>query len=608
MGASCGSQKHPVGGVDDARIDVRIDGPPGQKPAETPRAKKRSMIGKALQNLTPHPFRSTPRRMVGGSAGPSLSWLNDADDLAETSEWSEAEDADEPSGTLLKSLCRNEPRDAEILPLVSAEAAKETDSNGMLPLHWAAANEGATETATLAVLAASPESAEARDTYNRTPLHYAARYAPASVVIALISAYPESVRVRDKDGKLPLHIAAANEHAPPPVLAALVEADMPLHLSNGAPKSSTEHAFSWTYAVSSDRPAVADALMLLLAPPEDVVGGHGLSQHIGALVDARDEEGHPALQVAMPDVRGLLYEHLGRQLVKRAQQQTQASSEPTAEGSGRPSEERAAVADVLDRVGGASPGGSLFTGATLTNELSLDERLRRDRAGDVVPTADAVTALIINTARSTTDKDGHYEHTIKVTQSGREWEVSRRYTDFRRLHAELVKRGLRIGPFAVRYHSHPRTLDHSRVDLHLRPRTQPCPTLLAAEPNHRRSASAGPQNYRGAHKLRAQTARGEATVLPRREPRQKPRLSAALQASAFFPRVACGSFVITRWSVFGYTGVDALHPADKTKPTGVVFPQKRANRVRRHAPHLGLSCHASRLHNAEDRPLRSLPR
>ena len=60
-------------------------------------------------------------------------------------------------------------------------------------------------------------------------------------------------------------------------------------------------------------------------------------------------------------------------------------------------------------------------------------------------------AVITGTARSTAS-DGHLEHLISVMHRSEQWEVRevrRRYTDFRRLHAALLARGLPIGPLGA---------------------------------------------------------------------------------------------------------------------------------------------------------------
>jgi len=44
--------------------------------------------------------------------------------------------------------------------------------------------------------------------YKRTPLHYAAEYAPCSIINAMLSLVPDAAHVKDPHGCLPLHVAA----------------------------------------------------------------------------------------------------------------------------------------------------------------------------------------------------------------------------------------------------------------------------------------------------------------------------------------------------------------------------------------------------------------
>ena len=419
MGQTCSRSPSVITVVEGSPYRSTANAPAGtSQPPATPNTRRR--VGRKLQGLLPRPYERSQGSAAASFSAPTSeglsSWPNDAEDPDDRSEWSEEDGA---TGSLLRALCRNEPRDEEVLPLITTQSAEETDSNGMLPLHWAAANDGASAKVALAILAASSSSARARDSYQRLPLHYAARYAPLAVVVALLEAYPAGARELDRDGKLPLHIAAANEDGSAAVLAALLRADLPIDPSTG--RRAEEHAHSWTYAVGLDTAQAMEAIMLLLAPPEVQEDGHGLCRHIGALVDATDAEGRPALQLAAPETQSLLYEHVGRQVLRGARAARGAASKSRVQFETPP-----------DLHLQSSP-----SSAELSQSPNAEASARRP-----------MTAVILGTVRSVAG-DGHLEHRIKVARGDVEWEVRRRFTQFRGLHAQLVRKEVRLERFSA---------------------------------------------------------------------------------------------------------------------------------------------------------------
>mmetsp|Transcript_8158 Transcript_8158/g.20070 ORF Transcript_8158/g.20070 Transcript_8158/m.20070 type:complete len:233 (+) Transcript_8158:94-792(+) len=81
------------------------------------------------------------------------------------------------------------------------------DFNGMSFLHAVVRNSPPLEVVT-DMIRICPDSPNARDCLNRTPLHVAAGVgANVQVIKCLAMAYPEACKIQDEDGRTPLHFA-----------------------------------------------------------------------------------------------------------------------------------------------------------------------------------------------------------------------------------------------------------------------------------------------------------------------------------------------------------------------------------------------------------------
>ena len=87
----------------------------------------------------------------------------------------------------------------------------------------------------------------------------------------------------------------------------------------------------------------------------------------------------------------------------------------------------------------------LTLGAGRSHEMPTRLTLGAGRSPEM-PTS--TKAVITGTAISTAP-DGHLDYLIAVAHGGEQWEVRRRYTEFRRLHASLLARGLPLGPLGA---------------------------------------------------------------------------------------------------------------------------------------------------------------
>lgn len=109
-------------------------------------------------------------------------------------------------------------------PQLKRREAKYRDSDGLYPLHWAAAG-GPPATVIQALLKMYPGAAHKADGEGSMPLHFAAHYgATVESVDLLLQAYPAAARRRDKHGRTPLY-HASDKSASLEVLKLLVHAD-----------------------------------------------------------------------------------------------------------------------------------------------------------------------------------------------------------------------------------------------------------------------------------------------------------------------------------------------------------------------------------------------
>ncbi|XRB09843.1 TIR domain-containing protein [Pycnococcus provasolii] len=99
---------------------------------------------------------------------------------------------------------------------------RQKNKYGVLPLHWAAANEAPLDVVRYLV-EKYPDGVREKSIYGNLPLHFAAdNKAPLDVVRYLVEKYPDGVREKSNDGQLPLH-EAARFSAPLDVVRYLVE-------------------------------------------------------------------------------------------------------------------------------------------------------------------------------------------------------------------------------------------------------------------------------------------------------------------------------------------------------------------------------------------------
>ena len=98
--------------------------------------------------------------------------------------------------------------DAEVLPLITKQAARQMNEVYRMPLHYAAQNFSAA--VVQALLAAYPEAAKVEDFERDTPLHLAAKYSSVTVVQLLLAAYPKAARLTNQRGDTPAGKARNN--------------------------------------------------------------------------------------------------------------------------------------------------------------------------------------------------------------------------------------------------------------------------------------------------------------------------------------------------------------------------------------------------------------
>jgi len=98
--------------------------------------------------------------------------------------------------------------DAEVLPLITKQAARQMNEVYRTPLHYAAQNFSAA--VVQALLAAYPEAAKVEDFERDTPLHLAAKYSSVAVVQLLLAAYPKAARLTNHHGDTPAGKAKNN--------------------------------------------------------------------------------------------------------------------------------------------------------------------------------------------------------------------------------------------------------------------------------------------------------------------------------------------------------------------------------------------------------------
>lgn len=104
------------------------------------------------------------------------------------------------------------------------QEAKQTDSDGLMPLHWACSGGPPVEVIE-ALLKAYRRAAKRTDSSGSTALHFACHYGgSAQVIEALLKAYPKAVRKKDNYGRTPLY-HAVNKTSSLYVIKTLIEAD-----------------------------------------------------------------------------------------------------------------------------------------------------------------------------------------------------------------------------------------------------------------------------------------------------------------------------------------------------------------------------------------------
>ena len=118
-------------------------------------------------------------------------------------------------------------------------------------------------------------SPNARNRYDETPLHLAAKFSKAPAVVAALKKAGVDLNARDKKGRTPLHLAAKFSKAPA-VVAALKKAGADLNAQNKKGRTPLH-----TAAYFSKTPAVVKALI-----------------KAGADLNAKDKRGHTPLQFA----------------------------------------------------------------------------------------------------------------------------------------------------------------------------------------------------------------------------------------------------------------------------------------------------------------------
>lgn len=123
------------------------------------------------------------------------------------------DDSDEPALDILIPLIEANPR-----------AVRHTDSNGLLPLHYACKNKASSEVIE-SLLLHYPEAAHVPIQGTKAlPLHIALRQSPidSAVVFILLDAFPKAASMGQSQGRLPLHIAISSG-APLKVIRRLIE-------------------------------------------------------------------------------------------------------------------------------------------------------------------------------------------------------------------------------------------------------------------------------------------------------------------------------------------------------------------------------------------------
>ena len=102
--------------------------------------------------------------------------------------------------------------------------ARQIDSDGLMPLHWACSGGPPVEVIE-ALLKAYPRAAKRTDSDLSSPLHFACHYgANAPVVHALLKSYPQAISKKDKYGRTPLYHAVSKSSSVD-VIRVLIEAD-----------------------------------------------------------------------------------------------------------------------------------------------------------------------------------------------------------------------------------------------------------------------------------------------------------------------------------------------------------------------------------------------